>query len=128
VRQDLHHDRYRQLAANQRVTEAALPALRGSIYDRAGSPLALSVQRMTVVANPRQIKEPLTVAQRLAPVLHQETGAILPRLQGDLAFSYVARAVDDSVAQQVDGMNLAGISLIPETQRAYPAGGLAGAV
>ena len=126
--QGLRAERYRTLASNQRVTEAVLPALRGSIYDRNMSPLALSVERSTVVADPRQIRDPLLAAQRLAPVLREEPGVILPRLEGDRAFSYVARVVDDAVAEQVKALAIPGIRLVPETQRSYPAGATAGAV
>lgn len=126
--QGLRATELRALASRQRASKATLPAVRGSIYDRNMAPLALSVQRSTIAADPGVITEPLLVAQRLAPVLHEEVGAVLPRLQGDGAFSYVARAVDDSVAQQVRAMSLPGIFIVPETRRSYPSGSLAAAV
>ena len=118
----------RERALRQRVTEAVLPAVRGSILARDGEPLALSVHRSTIVADPRQIPDALLVAQRLAPILKEEPGAVLPRLEGDRSFSYVARTVDDAVAQQVQSLHLPGIRLVPETVRAYPSGTMAGAV
>jgi cell division protein FtsI (penicillin-binding protein 3) len=117
----------RDQAMRERSTEATLPALRGSIYDRNLAPLALSVQRHTVVADPILISEPLIVAEKLSPILGVDPGVLLPRLEGDSGFSYVVRGVDDALAQQVRSLSLPGIDVIPETQRSYPAGELAAA-
>ena len=60
---------YRQLGDDQRVRVVTLAAERGSIFDRNGNDLALSVARSSVWADPRLIKDPAAYAATLAPIV-----------------------------------------------------------
>ena len=53
---------------------------------------------------------------------------ILPALEADGTFAYVARQVDLDVAQRVEDLNLPGIGFLSVQKRYYPAGALAPAV
>ena len=50
--------RYAALGASQRVRPVALAAERGSLFDRNGADLALSVPQHTVWADPRLVSDP----------------------------------------------------------------------
>jgi len=117
---------YEQLGLEQRVHTVALPAARGSIFDRNGNDLAVSVSRSSIWADPRVITAPDVYAAKLAPILGVDAVKLADDLgQKDRAFTYVARTVEPDVATKVRSLDLAGIGFVPETKRYYPAGSMA---
>lgn len=103
--------RYVAHGLSQRTDHINLPGLRGSVTDRNGDPLAVTLAVKAVVANPRKITDPDAVAAALSPVL----GIGLEELVGDLSradtgFAYLARGVDPNLAQQA-------LDAVPEAQR-----------
>jgi cell division protein FtsI/penicillin-binding protein 2 len=123
--QGLSRDRFVAVGESQRVRAISLPAERGSIFDRDGRELALSVRQSTVWADPRLVVDPMAASEALAPILKMEPAELQTRLTRDAAFVYLARKVDDATAQQVRDLKMPGISLIDEPQRFLPAGNLA---
>ena len=67
--QAVEGDHYKALAEKQRVRSVSLAAERGSIFDRDGNALALSVPQHTIYADPRLVKDPTASARKLAPIL-----------------------------------------------------------
>lgn len=67
--QILHHDRLLEEAKKQNQTTVTLPAARGSILDRNGRPLALSLKRPSVFADPGVIAVPRNCRTWLPRVL-----------------------------------------------------------
>lgn len=121
--------RYEAMAMAQRVHSVDLPAQRGSIFDRDGNQLALSVPQQTVYADPRVVKDPDRYARKLAPIVDVNQKDLRERLsQKRLAFVYVARTVSDEKAAKIKKLDLPGLGFIPESKRFYPAGSLAGPV
>ncbi len=123
--QALSGQHYSSLAAGQVTTVQHVPAMRGGIYDRDGAALAISVERSAVIADPFIIHDAATEAEALAPVLGLPEWTLESELRENSGFVYLARLVDDQVAQQVESLNLEGINVLPTTQRVYPAGTLA---
>lgn len=120
---------YERLGLGQRVRTTTLPAERGSVFDRTGADLAISVPQHTIVADPRVIREPDVYASRLAPLLGVDARTLRARLAGPgRAFAYVARRVDDATTKKVAALALPGISTIPESKRFYPSDWLAAPV
>jgi cell division protein FtsI (penicillin-binding protein 3) len=121
--------RYEQLALEQRLRTVPLPAERGSIFDRNGRDLAMSVQRATIYADPHLVNDPVGEAAKLAPLLGASADVLLERLADkSRRFVYLARRVEDTVALQVKKLVLPGIGFLPESARRYPAGTLAAAI
>lgn len=116
------------LGESQVVRSIALPADRGSVLDRSGHDLALSLPRATVWADPRYVEDVPRTAAALAPVLGVDAGALTERLAADAAFVYLARQVDVAVAERVAELGLAGVHLLDEPARFAPAGDLARSV
>jgi cell division protein FtsI (penicillin-binding protein 3) len=119
---------YEALARQQRVRRLELPAPRGTIYDRGGRQLALSLPARAVYANPGLIDRPERVARRLAPLLGARLPELRRLLRQDGSFVYLARAVDLSVARRIDELDLPGIGFLNETKRHYPGEELASQV
>ena len=129
--QALNGEKYAAFGVSQRFQEITLPADRGSIFDRNGYDLAVSLPQQTIWANPRQIDQPLDVATALAGPLEldaAEVSALAERLAGTGAFTYVARRVGDDVAEAVAELELPGVAFLEEPKRFAPSGDLARSV
>ena len=119
-------DHYRRLGLDQRVRVVTLAAERGSIFDRNGNDLAVSVSRSSIWADPRLVDRPARYARALAPIVGVGESDLRDRLgQKDRAFVYVARKVEKDVAARVRKLGLPGIGFVGETKRYYPADPLA---
>ena len=127
--QALSSERYRELGLEQRLRTVPINAERGSIFDRNGRDLAISVRRETIWADPRLVADPGAYARQLAPIVGVEEDRLTERLaRRDRQFVYIARTVDDPVAQQVRALDLPGVSFVYESARQYPGGSLAAAL
>lgn len=111
---------YEALARDQRIREIALPATRGSIYDRTLHELALSLPAKAVYANPFLVDRPAEVAEALAPILETKPWTLRRTLESDAPFVYLARRVDLAAARRIDRLSLPGIGFLDESKRHYP--------
>ena len=102
--------------------EITVPAPRGTVFDRNGRTIALSLPAATVVSDPRAIEDPEAAAAALSEVLGIEAEALLVDLQGDSAFRYVARQIDPEVGERVSELGIEGIKVISEPRREHPNG------
>lgn len=119
---------YAKLAAAQRHKVVEFPARRGSILDRDGRPLAISVDLQTVFVDPTLIDKPKATAERLSDVLGVDPQALEEVVRGSSPgsrFEYVARRVQPAVAREIKALNLAGVFMKAEAKRVYPNGSLA---
>jgi cell division protein FtsI (penicillin-binding protein 3) len=123
--QALSSGHYAKIGAAEVVSTLQLQAQRGSVFDRNGAVLAISVPRSTVVGDPFQIKHPADEAALLSPVLGVSPTQLTGELSEHSGFVYLAHRVDQSVANKVSALDLAGITIVPDTQRVDPAGQLA---
>ena len=117
---------YEALAQQQRLRTVELQASRGSILDRDGGALAMSLGATDVYGDPSLVTDPAAVAARIAPVLHLRRTDLRDELaRPGSTFVYLARQVDDKVANRIRAMHLAGIGFLPVTKRYFPNGPLA---
>src|SRR5918911_5061205 len=70
--QILESKAYAKIAANQRERVITFPARRGAIFDRNGTPLAISVDLPPIYTDPATVKDPVATADALAPVLRAD--------------------------------------------------------
>ncbi len=121
-------DRYVAYGEEQRIEPIEVAGGRGAIYDRNGNDLAISIPRTTVAADPGipAIKEdPAGVARRLAPVLGLDAADLAAQLRADTRFVFLARQVDDQVAEAVEDLDIEGILTFDEQARFNPTGDMA---
>jgi cell division protein FtsI (penicillin-binding protein 3) len=110
-----------QLGTNQHRESLAVPAHRGTIYDRLGVQLALGERATTVYANPRQIVDPRRAALAAGSALGLEPEMLYPLLADrSRGFVYVARKADPDKAEVLEHQGIAGFGFYPEERRAYP--------
>ena len=103
--------------------EIIVPAPRGTVFDRNGRTIALSLPAATVVSDPRLIADPHAVAAALSEVMGIKAEDLVDNLRGDGAFRYVARQIDADVGEHVDDLGIEGIRVISEPRREHPNGG-----
>ncbi len=99
---------------SQRLRHEDLDAARGTIYDRDGVELAVSIDAVTVTANPSQLKDKAALARLLAPLVGVPRSVLRERFnRPGSQFAYVARRLEASEAQAlrdlVEEKEIAGI-------------------
>jgi cell division protein FtsI (penicillin-binding protein 3) len=121
--------RLREMAEQQYLKEIKLPPRRGTILDRNGTPLAVSVDVDSVYANPRMIgSDAPRVARDLAGPLELEAWALQRRLSSRRYFTWVKRRITPRQAAAVKALDIRGVYLTKESRRFYPNHELAGTV
>ena len=116
---------FAQLAANQREREIPFSARRGTIFDRDGEPLAISVDLPTIFTDPKLVEDPVAEAAALAPLVDVPRDELEAKLASPTRFQYIARQVQPEVARKVRALDLAGIYTRQEAKRYYPNSSLA---
>jgi cell division protein FtsI (penicillin-binding protein 3) len=118
---------YAQQAVVEQSHTTIIPAVRGAIVDRNGSPLAMTVADRTVFVDPTQVHAALASnASALAPLLGLTPAAIITAEQTPhTEYVTLARAVSPLVADQVMALRLPGIGTLPNPQTVFPSGALA---
>jgi cell division protein FtsI (penicillin-binding protein 3) len=114
-----------RIALDQRIRTIDLPASRGSILDRNGRALAMSVPAKAVFADPALVTDASSEARAVAAALRLRPAAVAIRLTQPGRFVYLARGVDPATAQALQEQHLAGIGFLDESRRYYPDGALA---
>lgn len=112
----------------QRFRQHDVMAERGSILDRWGRPLAVSLPAPTIVANPSLIAdhEIGAVVDRLVPLVSTSPAVLTSRLERDKQFVYIDRQVDIEIGDAVESLDIRGVSIDSELRREHSAGGCSG--
>ena len=116
---------YAQAALEQRNREVEIPPQRGSIYDREGEPLAVTMAARTIYAVPPVVVDPDGAATALASILGGDVAYYRAQLTKDSSFAYIARKVDIERAEAVEALAIAGIFTQEDFRRVYPSNELA---
>ncbi len=95
-------------------------ASRGSIFDRNGSPLAVSVTRYSLFAHPKQILHPDHAAKLLAPILDTSKERLSKLLTSKKSFVWLKRKVSLAKKKQIQKLPLQGVFFLNEPARFYP--------
>ncbi len=113
-------DRLTEIATKQYQRLVPLVSRRGTIYDRSGIELAVSLRVSSVFAQPGVIENAADTARALAPVLGRPAEEIRGKLTSEKPFVWLERQVDGRRAEAISDLGLKGIGLFPESRRYYP--------
>ncbi len=121
--QVLEPERFVEHGESQRIRTAALAAERGAIVDRNGLELAVSTPRESIWADPRLVIDPAGTAQQIVAAAGGDVEQLTRRLSNEEAkFAWMARQLDDDVAERVLALDLPGIYATEEQARITPSG------
>ena len=137
-------DWLREKALDQRRDERKSKMLRGSILDRDGRALALSVKVKSLYADPSEIEDVASTAKTLSPILKVKQQDLQKTLQdakdANKRFVWLSRKMDADAVQKVndklkdaepkksDEPRFKGLHWKEEQKRSYPQGTLAAQV
>jgi cell division protein FtsI (penicillin-binding protein 3) len=113
-------DRLTERATKQYQRLVPLVSRRGTVYDRSGLELAVSLRVSSVFAQPGVIEDAGAAARALAPILRRPVEEIRGRLTADKPFVWLERQLDARRAEAISDLNLKGIGFFPESRRYYP--------
>ena len=120
----------RAYGMDQRESNITIPAARGTIFDRDGNEMAITVPALSLYADPRAVLDPAATAHVLGQMLGFDAAAeseLATKLSNQKqSFVYIQRFVDQDVADAVLSLNLSGVNGVSEPKRVQVAGGLAG--
>jgi cell division protein FtsI (penicillin-binding protein 3) len=97
-----------------------LPPKRGTIYDREGHELAVSIEVTSIYAHPKQVVDKASTSKELARLLDLKQGTVLSLLKSDRPFVWITRKMPSERARLVQDLKLEGVGFTTETRRYYP--------
>ena len=127
--QILRHDELETAPLQQQLRRTAIPASRGTIYDREGRVLAMSATTYTVYVSPAEIsmngEDAERIADGLSEILSVDREKILTMTADRRSwYKTVKRQIEETEADAVrafkNGYDLQGVKLEPDTKRYYP--------
>jgi cell division protein FtsI (penicillin-binding protein 3) len=123
------HSEYVRLARSRQELDLEISAPRGTIFDRHGQPLAMSVPSESVYVNPLKIPDLGVAAEILALALHMDRAELYGKLRtaydNHRGFFWVKRKITADEGRGLRSMRLDWIEIQSESQRHYPNGPLA---
>ncbi|MEK7545897.1 MAG: penicillin-binding protein 2 [Patescibacteria group bacterium] len=130
--QVLGHDFYAALAEGQHDLFRQLFPERGKIYarDRASGDqeylLATNRPMHLLYAEPFRLKDPLSAARAIAPLIGEEPEKLAEKLSNkDERYRALARKLDDETRAKIEALGIGGIGFSEEEYRFYPEGSVA---
>jgi len=124
--QVLQGEKLMQLGERQHLKEWIVLPKRGALLDRAGEPLALSMESQSVYARPHRVQDPEQLSQGLARILNLRAADVKQKLISDKPFVWIKRQVSSPEAEKIQALNPTGIGMFYEPNRYYPQNQLAG--
>jgi cell division protein FtsI (penicillin-binding protein 3) len=116
--------RLRELAEDHYNEQINIPPKRGTIRDRNGSELAVTVDVDSLYANPRKLRASganvVLIAQQLAALLGVDAQKLAQRLSSDRYFVWLKRRITPKEGQAVAALRIHGVEVAKEPRRFYP--------
>jgi cell division protein FtsI (penicillin-binding protein 3) len=127
--QVFRHDELRTKSDNQAIRKREIRAQRGSILDRNGMPLAMSLERETVLVNPMRIPDVGVTADLFSSLLNVDREELYNRIlmarSQDQGYLAIKKHVTIPEADRIRSINLDYVDFEKESIRIYPKGMLA---
>ena len=122
-------DEYSAMAEDARTVTITVDARRGTIYDRNGTILAVSVDAASIYANPAEIDDPEATAEAIAEVLGGDPDDYIDALTSETSsYAAVEQKVDVEYGEAIEALDLDGIYVVEDTKREYPCGEVGGQI
>ncbi len=114
---------YEERSREQRTIHQDLAAARGTIFDRQGQLLAVTIEGVTVSANLAEIEDVTVTASLIAAAIGGDRDALKERLESkETGWVTLVRQMEPADADHLREMELPGLYFVNEPKRVYPAG------
>ena len=122
----------RSAGADQWIRNSKLPAQRGTVFDRHGNELAMSVEAASISINPKLLEDGEATVHQLANMIElsdEKVASLLREVDNkEKGFVYVARQIDADVGDAVRWLGIEGVNVDAEDRRELPGGDTAKSV
>ncbi|MFT4616273.1 MAG: cell division protein FtsI (penicillin-binding protein 3) [Minisyncoccia bacterium] len=119
-------DSLQSAGADQWTRSYSLSAQRGTMFDRHGNELAMSVPAASISINPKLMVNGAVVVQELDTLLDlsdKKVASLLIEVESKArGFVYVARQIDANAGDFIRALGHAGVNVDPESRREMPGG------
>ena len=116
----------------RRASDIVLHSKRGTIYDRNGNVLAMSLDCSTITTNASLVDDANKAASLCKEILGGNEDSYRETFAKDSTFEYVQKRVDTETAQKLlkafTDAGLKGLYLVDDTMRVYPYGSVGGQI
>ena len=126
--QVLEKDKLTSIAQSGYRGVVKLPPRRGTIYDREGHELAVTVEVESIYAHPGQVQNKIQAAKDLAGALGTKERAIMDLLKSERPFVWLERKTSPDKVRKTKDLNIEGVGFTTEARRYYPGKEIAGHV
>jgi len=126
--QVLKKEQLYRLASQQHHVQIPLVPKRGTIFDRKGNELAVSIEVDSIYADPRKVVDADKTASHLASILNLDPDEIKQKLKRRGSFEWIQRKISSNEVEQIKALRLPGIFSLKENKRFYPNDQLAATV
>jgi len=118
--QVLQGDEFKQRAERQHQRVVPLSPQRGTIYDRNGEEMAVSIEVDSIYVNPQKVEDAPGSAKALAVALDLPLEKVRRKLESGNSFQWLKRRVTPREGDAVRKLKLAGVQTVKEHRRFYP--------
>jgi len=129
ILQVARHDVYLSIAENQHNTKTKLQAMRGEIFlqdENQPYPIAVNRELQMAYAVPREMKDLENAIENLSSILSLDKSMLKEKLDDpEDMFEIIKHKLSEEEVQKIRDAKIAGVYLIGENFRYYPAGELA---
>ena len=116
-------ENWRNQAKESRTISYIPTPERGTIYDRDGDVLAISVDASTVYVHPHEVKDVYKASNELAQILGGDSSYYAGIVSDTTTpFNYIVRQIDVEVGETIKEKNIPGVYVSEDTARYYPFG------
>ncbi len=126
--QIIKHDDYQQAALSGQLKQYEIPANRGIIKAHDGDslvPIVLNEDTYTLFADPKFIKEPGNIAEKLVAVTEGDKSGYEQKMRAGNRYEVLAKRLTKEQKEKIEKLELVGVGLRTEPIRTYPQGSLA---
>ena len=122
----LESKRVKSIAKKQYKKILKISGRRGSIFDRSGNILAISIEVESLFAMPKKIKNKSKLVNILSSILKEDKNTLLKKLSKSKSFVFLKRKLSPKIANKIKSYKFLGLDFLKEEKRFYPNKTLAG--
>jgi cell division protein FtsI (penicillin-binding protein 3) len=109
-----------EMSTDQTSRSIEMEAKRGSILDRRGVEMAVTVEVPSIFARPGDMQNPRLAARRLMPHMDVTFESLVDKLDSDRTFVWLDRQAKPSSAKSIRKLDIEGIGMTTGNKRYYP--------
>jgi len=118
--QILSSDKLSKIIKKQTERTIELSPKRGTIYDRNGSELSVSIDVESLFAKPHLIDNKSLTAIKISRILGISHKTILKKFKKNKRFVWIKRQIPPAEASKIKKLGINGLEFVEESQRFYP--------